>query len=101
VTFQRMAADGKLREGHYGKEHALTNHRGLDPRPHKRDPEEARKILDPVIERMMEAVHRYEGTVNQVMGDGIMALLGAPIAHQDHAVGARYALWRRPECRPQ
>ncbi len=40
-----------------------------------RDPEEARKILDPVLERMMEAVHRYEGTVNQVMGDGIMALL--------------------------
>jgi class 3 adenylate cyclase len=35
-----------------------------------RDPEEARKILDPVLERMMEAVHRYEGTVNQVMGDG-------------------------------
>jgi hypothetical protein len=43
-----------------------------------RDPEEARKILDPVLERMMEAVHRYEGTVNQVMGDGIMALFGAP-----------------------
>ena len=38
-----------------------------------RDPEEARKILDPVLERMMEAVHRYEGTVNQIMGDGIMA----------------------------
>ena len=36
-----------------------------------RDPEEARKLLDPVLERMMEAVHRYEGTVNQVMGDGI------------------------------
>jgi class 3 adenylate cyclase len=43
-----------------------------------RDPEEARRILDPVLERMMEAVHRYEGTVNQVMGDGIMALFGAP-----------------------
>jgi class 3 adenylate cyclase len=50
-----------------------------------RDPEEARKILDPVLERMMEAVHRYEGTVNQVMGDGIMALFGAPLAHEDHA----------------
>ena len=46
-----------------------------------RDPEEARKILDPVLERMMEAVHHYEGTVNQVMGDGIMALFGAPLAH--------------------
>src|SRR6266849_5977439 len=59
-----------------------------------RDPEDARKILDPVLERMMEAVHRYEGTVNQVMGDGIMALFGAPIAHEDHAVRACYAaLW--------
>src|SRR6266849_2138962 len=56
-----------------------------------RDPEEARKILDPVLERMMDAVHRYEGTVNQVMGDGIMALFGAPIAHEDHAVRACYA----------
>src|SRR6202171_791401 len=53
-----------------------------------RDPEEARAILDPVLERMMEAVHRYEGTVNQVMGDGIMALFGAPLAHEDHAVRA-------------
>ncbi len=56
-----------------------------------RDPEEARVILDPVVERMMAAVHRYEGTVNQVMGDGIMALFGAPIAHEDHAVRACYA----------
>ncbi|MBI4591582.1 MAG: AAA family ATPase [Candidatus Rokubacteria bacterium] len=56
-----------------------------------RDPEEARKILDPVLDRMMEAVHRYEGTVNQVMGDGIMALFGAPLAHEDHAVRACYA----------
>jgi predicted ATPase/class 3 adenylate cyclase len=59
-----------------------------------RDPEEARKILDPVLERMMEAVHRYEGTVNQVMGDGIMALFGAPVAHEDHAIRACYAALR-------
>ena len=59
-----------------------------------RDPEEARKLLDPVIEHMMEAVHRYEGTVNQVMGDGIMALFGAPLAHEDHAVRACYAALR-------
>jgi class 3 adenylate cyclase len=59
-----------------------------------RDPEEARKLLDPVLERMMEAVHRYEGTVNQVMGDGIMALFGAPVAHEDHAVRACYAALR-------
>jgi class 3 adenylate cyclase/tetratricopeptide (TPR) repeat protein len=56
-----------------------------------RDPEEARQLLDPVLECMMAAVHRYEGTVNQVMGDGIMALFGAPIAHEDHAVRACYA----------
>jgi len=56
-----------------------------------RDPEEARQILDPVLERLMAAVHRYEGTVNQVMGDGIMALFGAPVAHEDHAVRACYA----------
>jgi class 3 adenylate cyclase/tetratricopeptide (TPR) repeat protein len=60
----------------------------------ERDPEEARKILDPVLELMMEAVHRYEGTVNQVMGDGIMALFGAPLAHEDHGVRACYAALR-------
>jgi len=59
-----------------------------------RDPEEARQLLDPVLERMMEAVHHYEGTVNQVMGDGIMALFGAPLAHEDHAVRACYAALR-------
>ena len=59
-----------------------------------RDPEEARRILDPVLELMMDAVHAYEGTVNQVMGDGIMALFGAPIAREDHAVRACYAALR-------
>jgi len=62
-----------------------------------RDAEEARKILDPVLEHMMEAVHRSEGTVNQVMGDGIMALFGAPLAHEDHAVRACYAALRMQE----
>ncbi len=62
-----------------------------------RDPEEARKLLDPVLEHMMDAVHRYEGTVNQVMGDGIMALFGAPLAHEDHAVRACYAALRMQE----
>jgi class 3 adenylate cyclase/tetratricopeptide (TPR) repeat protein len=63
----------------------------------ERDPEEARQLLDPVLEYMMEAVHRYEGTVNQVMGDGIMALFGAPLAHEDHAVRACYAALRMQE----
>ena len=55
------------------------------------DPEEAQRLLDPALHVMMDAVHRYEGTVNQVLGDGIMALFGAPIAHEDHAVRACYA----------
>jgi class 3 adenylate cyclase len=55
------------------------------------DPEAAQQLLDPALHRMMDAVYRYEGTVNQVLGDGIMALFGAPIAHEDHAVRACYA----------
>src|SRR5215510_1167616 len=55
------------------------------------DPEEAQTLLDPALHIMMEAVHRYEGTVNQVLEDGIMALFGAPLAHEDHAVRACYA----------
>jgi class 3 adenylate cyclase len=62
-----------------------------------RDPEEARELLDAVLERMMEAVHRYEGTVNQVMGDGIMALFGAPLACEDHGVRACFAALRMQE----
>jgi class 3 adenylate cyclase/tetratricopeptide (TPR) repeat protein len=56
-----------------------------------RDPEDARGVLDTVLQTMMDAVHQYEGTVNQVMGDGIMALFGAPLALEDHAVRASYA----------
>jgi predicted ATPase/class 3 adenylate cyclase len=55
------------------------------------DPEAAQQLLDPALHTMMEAVHRYEGTVNQVLGDGIMALFGAPLAHEDHALRACYA----------
>src|SRR2546422_2983535 len=55
------------------------------------DPEAAQILLDPALQRMMDAVHRFEGTVNQVLGDGIMALFGAPVAHEDHAVRACYA----------
>ncbi len=62
-----------------------------------RDPEEARKLLDPVSEHMMEAVHRYEGTVSNLMGDGITGIFGAPLAHEDHAVRACYAALRMQE----
>ena len=62
-----------------------------------RDPEEARAILDPVLQCMMAAVHQYDGLVNQVMGDGIMALFGAPLALEDHAIRAAYAALRMQE----
>ena len=55
------------------------------------DPEAAQQLLDPAIHIMMDAVHRFEGTVNQVLGDGIMAIFGAPVAHEDHAARACYA----------
>src|SRR5713226_8066236 len=50
------------------------------------DPEDLHGIMDGCFHHVMEAVHRYEGTVNQFTGDGVMALFGAPIAHEDHAV---------------
>lgn len=52
------------------------------------DPEEALQILGPVLKSLMDAVHHHEGFVNQTLGDGIMALFGAPIAREDHAVQA-------------
>jgi class 3 adenylate cyclase/predicted ATPase len=58
---------------------------------HTLDPEAAQQLLDPALQRMMDAVHHYAGTVNQVLGDGLMALFGAPLAHEDHALRACYA----------
>lgn len=55
------------------------------------DAEVTRHVLDPTIKAMMRGVHRYEGTVSKLLGDGIMAVFGAPIAHEDHAVRACYA----------
>jgi class 3 adenylate cyclase len=62
-----------------------------------RDPEQARKLLDSVLALMMEAVHYFEGMVNEARGDGIMALFGAPLAHEDHAIRACYAALRMQE----
>ncbi|MGO4810929.1 adenylate/guanylate cyclase domain-containing protein [Cupriavidus sp. 2MCAB6] len=61
---------------------------------HDRDPEEAHLLITPVIEMMMEAVHYYEGYVAKSLGDGILALFGAPIAHEDHPQRALYAALR-------
>jgi len=63
----------------------------------KLDPEDVRQHFDPILHIMMDAVHHYEGTVNQVLGDGIMALFGAPLAHEDHAVRACYAALKMQE----
>ncbi|MGH9425613.1 MAG: double zinc ribbon domain-containing protein, partial [Terriglobia bacterium] len=61
------------------------------------DPEEARAIIDPALQLMMDAVHRYEGYVAQALGDGIFALFGAPLAHEDHAQRALDAALRMQE----
>jgi len=61
------------------------------------DPEDARSIIDPALQLMMAAVHRYEGYVAQSMGDGIFALFGAPLAHEDHAQRALFAALRMQE----
>jgi class 3 adenylate cyclase len=61
------------------------------------DPEDARAILDPALQIMMDAVHRYDGYVAQALGDGIFALFGAPIAHEDHPQRALYAALRMQE----
>ena len=58
---------------------------GSTSRSERLDPEEVHALMGRAIELMVEEVHRYEGTVNQFLGDGVMALFGAPIAHEDHA----------------
>ena len=61
------------------------------------DPEDARAIIDPALQLMMDAVHRYDGYVAQALGDGIFALFGAPIAHEDHPQRALYSALRMQE----
>jgi class 3 adenylate cyclase/tetratricopeptide (TPR) repeat protein len=61
------------------------------------DPEEAARFLTGALEGMMDAIHEFEGTVNELRGDGLMALFGAPIAHEDHAVRAARAALAIPE----
>jgi len=57
----------------------------------KLDPEEVHQIMDGCFQILMDEIHRYEGTINQFTGDGVMALFGAPVAHEDHAQRACYA----------
>jgi len=57
----------------------------------KLDPEEVHQIMDGCFRILMDEIHRYEGTINQFTGDGVMALFGAPVAHEDHALRACHA----------
>ena len=57
----------------------------------KLDPEEVHQIMDGCFRILMDEIHKYEGTINQFTGDGVMAIFGAPIAHEDHAQRACYA----------
>jgi class 3 adenylate cyclase len=57
----------------------------------KLDPEEIHEIMDGCFKILMDEIHKYEGTINQFTGDGIMALFGAPLAHEDHAQRACHA----------
>ncbi len=63
----------------------FTDVSGFTAMSERLDPEEVHAIMDRAFEVIMNAVHRYEGTINQFLGDGVMALFGAPIAHEDHA----------------
>ena len=63
------------------------------------DPEEVHRLMNRAFDLMLAEVHRYEGTVNQFLGDGIMALFGAPIAHEDHAQPGRAGCARHPRAR--
>src|SRR5713226_9621746 len=70
---------------------------GFTALAHDLDPEETRALIDPALTLMMDAVHRYEGYMAQSLGDGIFALFGAPIAHEDHPQRALYAALRMQE----
>ncbi len=71
--------------------------KGLTELMEELDPEEARAIIDPALKLMIEAAHRYDGYVVQSTGDGIFALFGAPVAHEDHPQRALYAALRLQE----
>src|SRR3984893_10749249 len=90
VTHERQTAEGL--EGERKTVTALfADIRGSTELMRDLDPEEARAIVDPVLQLMMAAVHRYGGYVAQSTGDGIFALFGAPVAHEDHPQRALHA----------
>ncbi len=91
----RVAVDGGVSEAIDGERKTVTalfaDIKGSTELMRDLDPEEARAIVDPVLQLMMAAVHRYGGYVAQSTGDGIFALFGAPLAHEDHPQRALHA----------
>src|ERR1700756_2659954 len=96
-----VAADAAASEGIDGERKTVTalfaDIKGSTELMEDLDPEEARSIIDPAIKLMIEAVRRYDGYVVQSTGDGIFALFGAPVAHEDHPQRALYAALRLQE----
>jgi class 3 adenylate cyclase/ribosomal protein L40E len=97
----RVAVDGGASEAIEGERKTVTalfaDIKGSMDLIEDLDPEEARAIVDPAIRLMMDAAHRYDGYVVQSTGDGIFALFGAPLAHEDHPQRALYAALRMQE----
>src|SRR6266436_5417617 len=96
-----VAADGAASEAIDGERKTVTalfaDIKGSTELMEDLDPEEARAIIDPALKLMIDAVRRYDGYVVQSTGDGIFALFGAPLAHEDHPQRALYAALRLQE----
>src|SRR6202045_1342056 len=96
-----VADEGQTSEGLEGERKTVTalfaDIKGSMELIEDLDPEEARRLVDPALKLMMDAVHRYEGYVAQSTGDGIFALFGAPVAHEDHPQRALLASLKMPE----
>jgi class 3 adenylate cyclase/tetratricopeptide (TPR) repeat protein len=92
VPAERAPADGETLEGERKQVTILfADVVGSTAMIQGRDEEDAQRLLDGAVQRMVDAVHRYEGTVSRRMGDGLMAMFGAPVAHEDHAARACFA----------
>src|SRR5258708_10677875 len=91
----KVAADSAASEAIEGERKTVTalfaDIKGSTELEQDLDPEEARAIIDPALKLMIDAVHRYDGYIVQSTGDGIFALFGAPVAHEDHPQRALYA----------
>ena len=94
----RVAAESSSPENLEGERKTVTalfaDIKGSTELEQDMDPEEARAIIDPALKLMIDAAHRYDGYIVQSTGDGIFALFGAPVAHEDHPQRALYSALR-------